>query len=133
VHLRPHFSEEHICRILQIFTKLTVTPAYLVVRCTLRAIGGYLILNEFLLVMGKETSSPSLHIVVLISPLPDQEGNKLRSISGTRAISTVSRRELSSSSFFFLQRKAPKEIHAILKETLVCFLPGRAKDLSAPL
>ena len=29
--------------------------------------------------------------------------------------------------------KAPKEIHAILTEKLVCFLPGRAKDLSAPL
>jgi len=35
--------------------------------------------------------------------------------------------------FFFLQDKAPKEIHAILTETLTCFLPGRAKDLSAPL
>jgi len=35
--------------------------------------------------------------------------------------------------FFFLQGKAPKEIHAILPETLACFLPGRAKDLSAPL
>jgi len=35
--------------------------------------------------------------------------------------------------FFFLQGKAPKEIHAILTETLTCFLPGRAKDLSAPL
>ena len=34
--------------------------------------------------------------------------------------------------FFFLQGKAPKEIHVILTETLVCFLPGRAKDLSAP-
>jgi len=34
---------------------------------------------------------------------------------------------------FFLQGKAPKEIHAILTETLVYFLPGRAKDLSAPL
>jgi len=33
----------------------------------------------------------------------------------------------------FLQGKAPKEIHAILTETLACFLPGRAKDLSAPL
>jgi len=32
-----------------------------------------------------------------------------------------------------LQDKAPKEIHAILTETLVCFLPDRAKDLSAPL
>ena len=46
-------------------------------------------------------------------------------------ISTKSRRELSSR--FFLQGKAPKEIHAILTETLACFLPGRAKDLSAPL
>jgi len=34
---------------------------------------------------------------------------------------------------FFLQGKAPKEINAILTETLACFLPGRAKDLSAPL
>ena len=35
--------------------------------------------------------------------------------------------------YFFLQGKEPKEIHAILTETLACFLPGRAKDLSAPL
>jgi len=35
----------------------------------------------------------------------------------TRAISTTWRRELSSS-FFFLQGRAPKEIHAILTETL---------------
>jgi len=40
-----------------------------------------------------------------------------RSKSGTRVISTTLRRELSSS-FFFLQGKAPKEIHAILIETL---------------
>ena len=53
-------------------------------------------------------------------------------MSGSRAISTTSRRELSSS-FFFLQGKVPKEIHAILTETLACFLPGRANDLSAPL
>jgi len=32
-----------------------------------------------------------------------------------------------------LQGKAPKEIHAILTETLACFFPGRAKDLSALL
>ena len=32
-----------------------------------------------------------------------------------------------------LQGKAPKEIHAILTETLACFFPGRVKDLSAPL
>jgi hypothetical protein len=35
--------------------------------------------------------------------------------------------------FLFLQGKAPKEIHAILTEALACFLPGWAKDLSAPL
>jgi len=35
--------------------------------------------------------------------------------------------------FFSLQGKAPKEIHAILTEILVCFLPGQAKDLSATL
>jgi hypothetical protein len=35
--------------------------------------------------------------------------------------------------FLFLQGKAPKEILAILTETLACFLPGRAKDLSASL
>jgi len=32
-----------------------------------------------------------------------------------------------------LQGKAPKETHDILTETLACFLPDRAKDLSAPL
>jgi len=35
--------------------------------------------------------------------------------------------------FFFLQGKAPKEIHAILTETVASFLPGWAKDLSATL
>ena len=35
--------------------------------------------------------------------------------------------------FFTLQGKAPKEIHNILTEKLACFLPGRAKDLSARL
>ena len=34
---------------------------------------------------------------------------------------------------FFLQGKAPKEIHDILTEILACFFPGRAKDLSVPL
>jgi len=35
--------------------------------------------------------------------------------------------------FFSLQGKAQKEIHAIVTETLACFIPGRDKDLSAPL
>ena len=54
-------------------------------------------------------------------------------MSGARAISTTSRRKLSSRFFFFLQGKVPKEIDAILTETLPCFPSGRAKDLSAPL
>ena len=53
-------------------------------------------------------------------------------MSAMRAIST-SRRELSSRFFSPLQGKAPEEIHAILTETLACFLPGRAKDLPTPL
>ena len=44
-------------------------------------------------------------------------------MSGTRAVIK----------FLSLQGKAPKENHAILTETLACFLPSRAKDLSAPL
>ena len=71
------------------------------------------------------------YTAVLICPQPDQEGNKLGSMTGTRAISTTSRRELSSG-FFFLQDKAPKEIHAIMTETLACFPPGGTNDLSAP-
>ena len=70
---------------------------------------------------------------MLITPWPDQKGNKLVSLSGTRAISTTSSRELSSSPPLPSQGKAPKEIHAIPTETLACFLPGRAKDLSAHL
>ena len=35
--------------------------------------------------------------------------------------------------FFFLQGKVPKEIRAIVTDTLACFHRGRAKDLSAPL
>ena len=80
-------------------------------------------------VMRKHTEH--IHTGVLISSYPDQEGNKLGSMWGTRAISTISRRELSSSFFFFLQGKSPKEIHVILTEILACFLPDRAKDLSA--
>jgi len=32
-----------------------------------------------------------------------------------------------------LQGKVPKGIHVILTETLACFLPGQAKDISALL
>jgi len=36
--------------------------------------------------------------------------------------------------YFYLQGEARKEIHAILTETLACFLPGQAKDfISIPV
>jgi hypothetical protein len=44
-------------------------------------------------------------------------------MQGTREISSTPRRELSSS-FFFLKGKAPKEIDAILTETLACLFRG---------
>jgi len=46
---------------------------------------------------------------VLLRSWPDQEGNKLGSTKGTRAISTTSRRELSSSFFFSPARQGAEE------------------------
>ena len=52
---------------------------------------------------------------------------RIASLFLTRSISTTWRRELSSSFFFiFLQGKAPKEIHAILTETLGEHAPSYA-------
>ena len=53
---------------------------------------------------------------------------------GTRAVikfSIPARQGAEGNSRHF-NRNIPKEIHAILTEILACFLPGRAKDLSAP-
>ena len=50
---------------------------------------------------------------------------KVNMSGDTRAISTTSRRELSSS-FCFLQGKALKEMHAIMKETLGEHTPSYA-------
>ena len=69
--------------------------------------------------------------VVLISPYPHHEGNKLGSMSGTRAISTTSRRELSSS--FFPARQSAEGNLRHSDRNINLFLPGRAKDLSTPL
>jgi hypothetical protein len=54
-------------------------------------------------------------------------------IRDARDFNNIETRAVSKFFFFPLQGKALKEIHAILAETLVCFLPGRAKDLPAPL
>jgi len=60
---------------------------------------------------------------VLISLLPDQEGNKLGSMSGdARDFNNIETRAVII--FVSLQGKAPKEIHDILTETLACLLPG---------
>jgi len=52
-------------------------------------------------------------------------------VRDTRDFNNIETRAVTK--FVFLQGKAPKEIHAILTETLVCVLPGRANYLSAPL
>ena len=52
-------------------------------------------------------------------------------VSDARDFNNIETRALIK--FLFLQGKAPKEIHVILTETLACFLPCQAKDLSAPL
>jgi len=52
-------------------------------------------------------------------------------MSGTRDFNNIETRAVIK--FLFLQGKAQKKIHAILTETFACFLPCRAKDLSASL
>jgi len=62
-------------------------------------------------------------------------GNKetRKHVRDARDFNNIETRAVIKFFFFFLQGKAPKEIHAILTETLACFLPGRTKDLSATL
>ena len=52
-------------------------------------------------------------------------------VRGARDFNNIEKRAVIK--FVFMQGKASKKIHAILTETLACFLPGRAKDLPAPL
>ena len=52
-------------------------------------------------------------------------------VRGVRDFNKIEKRDVIK--FLLLQGKAPKEIYSILTETLACFIPGRAKDLSAPL
>ena len=54
-------------------------------------------------------------------------------VRDARDFNNIEKRAVIKFFFIFLQGKAPKEIHAILTEILAYFLPGRAKDLSAPL
>jgi len=66
----------------------------------------------------------------LARPGRKQARKHVRDACGFNIIET---RAVTKFFFFFLQGKAPKEIHAILTETLDCFLPVQSKDLSAPL
>jgi len=52
-------------------------------------------------------------------------------VRDARGFNNIETRVVNKFSFSFLQVKKPKEIHAILTETLACDLPGRVKDLSA--
>ena len=61
---------------------------------------------------------------VLISPWPNQEGIKLRSTPGTRAISTKSRRELPSSFFSCEARRRRKFKPFWQNISLFLFWPG---------
>jgi len=52
-------------------------------------------------------------------------------MSETRDFNNIEARAVMK--FFFPARQGAEEIHGILSETLACFLPSRAKDLSTPL
>jgi len=53
-------------------------------------------------------------------------------VRDARDFNNIETRTVINSFFPARQGKAQKEIHAILIETLACFLPDRVKDLSAP-
>jgi len=59
--------------------------------------------------------------------------NKLGSCQGRAQFNNIETPAVIIKVFSPLKGEAPKEIHAILTETLACFIPGRVKDLSAPL
>jgi hypothetical protein len=67
---------------------------------------------------------------LLVNPQTDQEGYKLRSISEKCDFNNEMQYFIQ---FFPMQGRTPKEIHALLTETLAYSLPGQGKDLSAPL
>jgi hypothetical protein len=81
------------------------------------------------------TQCTSVYSGVLISPYPDQEETSSKACQGRARYQQ--HRDANCHQVVVppppLQGKAPKEIDAILTETLACFPPVRAKDLSAPL
>jgi len=54
---------------------------------------------------------------------PGREQDR-RHVGDARDFSNIETRAVIKFFFVFLQGNAPKEIHAILTETLACFLPG---------
>ena len=63
---------------------------------------------------------------------PGEEQTR-KHVRDARDFNNIETRAVIKFSFSPLQGKAPKEIHAILTETLDCFFPVRVKNLSAPL
>ena len=64
---------------------------------------------------------------------PTRKETSSEACQGPHDFNHIETRAVTKLFFFVLQGKAPKQIHALLTETLSCFLPGRAKNLSAPL
>ena len=106
-------------------------------------------LRHFWAQCKKEVFGPCLHVVLNWQCISSKDKNlhtkcqgddkslarperkqARKHVSGAGDFSNIETRTVIKSS---QQGEAPKEIHAILTETLACFLPGRAKDLSTPL
>ena len=79
----------------------------------------------------KETAKPSVYRGADKSLARPGRKQARKHVRDARDFNNIETRAVNK--LFFLQGKAPKEIHVILTETSACFLPGRAKDLSAPL
>ena len=69
---------------------------------------------------------------MLISPSPDQEGNKLMFLSEWREFPSALAFEKKKKNLVAARVSMLLKLRASLTCFQACFLPGRAKDLSAP-
>jgi len=77
------------------------------------------------------TLSASLYTEVLISPYPDHKQAR-KHVMDARDFNNIETRAVIKI-FPPCKSRRRRKFNAILAETLACFLPSRAKDLSAPL
>ena len=83
------------------------------------------------LLNGSQLGRPSYRRADKSLARPESEQSR-KHVRDARDFNKIETRDVIK--FFFSPKgKAPKEIHAILTETLDCFRPGGAKDLSALL